>query len=31
MPGEKEIIGILDALLPRGRLNRSHESDSEIS
>jgi thiamine-monophosphate kinase len=30
MPGEKEIIAILNALLPQGRLNRVHESDCEI-
>jgi thiamine-monophosphate kinase len=30
MPGEKEIIGILDAVLPQGRLNRCNESDCEI-
>ncbi|HUI92462.1 MAG TPA: thiamine-phosphate kinase [Chitinivibrionales bacterium] len=30
MPGEKEIINILDAVLPQGRLNRCNESDCEI-
>jgi thiamine-monophosphate kinase len=30
MPGEREIIDIMNALLPQGRLNRSHESDCEV-
>lgn len=30
MPAEKEIIGIMDRLLPQGRLNRCHECDCEI-
>jgi thiamine-monophosphate kinase len=30
MPGEREIIEIMNNLLPQGRLNRSHESDCEI-
>jgi thiamine-monophosphate kinase len=30
MPSEKEIIGIMDKLLPQRRLNRCNESDCEI-
>jgi thiamine-monophosphate kinase len=30
MPAEKEIIEIMEKVLPQGRLNRCHESDCEI-
>lgn len=30
MPGEKEIIEILNGILPQGRMNRCNESDCEI-
>jgi thiamine-monophosphate kinase len=30
MPGEKEIIEIMDRILPQGRLNRCNESDCEV-